>query len=324
MKTPYFIENIDWTDLRTQKTLLLETITKINNRDSIGSEHSDGLEGILALIDALQDFAVDEMDVNPIHVFDFELEEERDAETPEEEFARENAQNIFEIKIEGEFLYESEDMPKEFIEKIVDDSYHADIIKAKMRQAILEDLEKNPNEFQRDENGKLTYDAEMMDYGYVINEHCLEEWKKDVKIPIGVTDSKGNELSEGDDVKTVCLCDNCGSDNVQTKMWVNVNDNTTSDSASDNDNGDNWCLDCETHPDLLPHTLKSDAKVVGFQVVGEDDTENEGEILDASFCIYNLSQAREMLNTDGNWRLLTIWEGDIEEPTYMFEGNPRN
>jgi len=214
MKTPYFIENIDWTDLRTQKTLLLETI----NNDAVSPEHKDGLEGILALIDALQDFAVDEMDVNPIHVFDFELEDEREGH------------------------------------------YH----------------------------------------------------------------NRPVEEDNVDDVKTVCLCDNCGSDNVQTKMWVNVNDNTTSDSASDNDNGDNWCLDCETHPDLLPHTLKSDAKVVGFQVVGEDDTENEGEILDASFCIYNLSQAREMLNTDGNWRLLTIWEGDIEEPTYMFEGDPRN
>jgi hypothetical protein len=212
MKTPYFIENIDWTDLRTQKTLLLETI----NNDAVSPEHKEGLEGILALIDALQDFAVDEMGISEMHVFDFELEDERS--------------------------------------------------------------------------------------GMVAPE---------------LPDEK---------TKTVMLCHNCGSDNVQTKMWVNVNNDTISDSASDNDNGDNWCLDCETHPDLLPHTLKSDAKVVGFQVVGED--ENEGEIhpeMDASFCLYNLSQAREMFKGyTKNWRLLTIWEGDIEEPTYMFEGDPRS
>jgi len=30
-----------------------------------------------------------------------------------------------------------------------------------------------------------------------------------------------------------------------------------------------------------------------------------------------------MIGDDLNWRLLTIWEGDVEEPTMMFEGDPR-
>ena len=77
METPEIIKKIDWTDLRTQKTLLLQTI----NNDAVSPEHKEGLEGILALIDALQDYAVDVMDVDPMHVFDFEEEDVRDGYT---------------------------------------------------------------------------------------------------------------------------------------------------------------------------------------------------------------------------------------------------
>ena len=74
METPEIIKKIDWTDLRTQKTLLLQTI----NNKAVSPMHKEGLEGILALIDALQDYAVDEMDIDPMHVFDYEQEDVRD------------------------------------------------------------------------------------------------------------------------------------------------------------------------------------------------------------------------------------------------------
>lgn len=74
MKTPYFIEKIDWNDLRIQKTLLLETINNVY----VNPKHKKGLEGILALIDAIQDYAVDEMGVSEMQVFNFELEKEHD------------------------------------------------------------------------------------------------------------------------------------------------------------------------------------------------------------------------------------------------------
>lgn len=75
MKTPEFLNKIDWTDLRRQKTSLLAAITKAEETGN--EEFVDDLDGILALIDALQDFAVDEMNISEMHVFDFELEEER-------------------------------------------------------------------------------------------------------------------------------------------------------------------------------------------------------------------------------------------------------
>ena len=63
-------------------------------------------------------------------------------------------------------------------------------------------------------------------------------------------------------------------------------------------------------------------KIIGYQVVSE--TENGQEIhpmMDASFCVYNLDQATDMLDDNSNkktYQLLRIYEGDIEQPTLMF------
>jgi len=80
---PEVLKKIDWTDLRTQKTALLEVIeffgrVKFNMKTDENPRIIAGLDGILNLIDALQDFAVDEMGVNSIHVFDFEEEDKRE------------------------------------------------------------------------------------------------------------------------------------------------------------------------------------------------------------------------------------------------------
>jgi hypothetical protein len=207
MNTPEFIKKIDWTDLRTQKTMLLETI----NNNAVSPEHKEGLEGILALIDALQDYAVDEMDVPEIHVYDFELEEERE------------------------------------------------------------------------------------------------------------TDSNKP--------RTLYLCPNCGSDNVERKAWVNANTNE----VQDGDTGDDdYCNDCGEHGELLLQNVKAGADVIGFQVVSNDGGNDIHPLMDGSFCLYNLSQAKEMLedrpgkNLFNEWKLLAIWSGDVEEPTMMFEGDPRD
>ena len=46
------------------------------------------------------------------------------------------------------------------------------------------------------------------------------------------------------------VCSNCGSTNVQTKMWVNLNTNEPEGEVSDGDSSDNWCEDCEGHHDV--------------------------------------------------------------------------
>jgi hypothetical protein len=49
--------------------------------------------------------------------------------------------------------------------------------------------------------------------------------------------------------KQVWTCSNCGSTNVETKKWVNLNTNVVGDSVSDGEEEDNYCSDCDGyHP----------------------------------------------------------------------------
>ena len=127
--------------------------------------------------------------------------------------------------------------------------------------------------------------------------------------------------------KTLMICPNCNSDNVQLKAWVKPNeDNKIVNLVDGGEIG--WCYDCGLPSAIVSLDLKASAKVIGFQVVGEEGTAEEGNIhphMDASFCLYSLSQAQKMLNSNvkGQWRLLTVWSGDVEEPTQMFKSNPR-
>jgi len=128
--------------------------------------------------------------------------------------------------------------------------------------------------------------------------------------------------------KKLILCENCHSGNIELRYWVNPNNNSIGDLAGEGDCDDTWCCDCETHPGVYASELKPDAKLIGYQVIGDEYSDKEGEIhpdMDASFCVYSLKQAREMLNVNPSkeWKLRAVWEGDIEEPTIMFRGNPR-
>lgn len=126
-------------------------------------------------------------------------------------------------------------------------------------------------------------------------------------------------------MKKIFLCSNCHGDKVQTKMWVEINTKIVDDLCSDAEEADNYCPYCNKHVQTYLAEVVDDFRVVGFQVVGKDNTENAGEIhpdMDASFCLYSLSQAQKMLGRDFKWRLLTVYDGDIEEPTFMFKGDP--
>jgi predicted RNA-binding Zn-ribbon protein involved in translation (DUF1610 family) len=222
--TPEWIKRIDFTELKTQKNLLLEII----NNNAVDPKHKEGLEGILALIDTLQDYAVDELGIPETLVYDFVQEG---------------------------------------------------------LEAIL-----------------------------AINNTLSDKTKSSWICP-----------DCGSNNKTVWICPYCGSDNIKFKVWAKANTNEIIDS-SPLEGEDCYCLDCEENGELILSTVNVDAKVEGFQVV-----DIEGNIhpdMDGSFCLYNLSQAREMLedNDNGNeqWKLLAIWTGDIEEPTIMFEGDPRD
>lgn len=127
------------------------------------------------------------------------------------------------------------------------------------------------------------------------------------------------------------VCPECGSNRVQQKAWVDLNDNAI-DWNSSSDLDEFYCMDCERLPKRLETKVikcyNGRPRIEGYQVVGMKGTEAEGEInpqMDGSFCLYSLEQAKEMLMNDVNypvWELLTCYKGDVEEPTIMFEGNP--
>ena len=121
--------------------------------------------------------------------------------------------------------------------------------------------------------------------------------------------------------KTLWQCPHCKSDNVDFKVWTKANHGNEITDENPMEEEDCWCNDCERHGKLIIQEMAADKEVIGFQVVN-----NANDIhpdMYGSFCVYNLWQANKMLEKDNDWKLLTIWTGDIEEPTIMFEGNPR-
>ena len=48
-------------------------------------------------------------------------------------------------------------------------------------------------------------------------------------------------------MKYISLCSKCGSENVQSIFWVDLNTNEIQGGAGANDIQDNWCSDCEEH-----------------------------------------------------------------------------
>lgn len=230
METPEFIKKIDWSELRNQKKILIDTICKIheNEGDTI---QADALEGILSLIDTIQDYAVDTAQiVRDIDVYDFEAEEQHEAETVNEKFARESADNIFMELRESEFFHTDGEMSTEFIEGIMADDKHEAAIKGLIRMQILEDVNSQPTEFKH-ENNIPVYDANMREnYEGIATNYCREIWK-----------SKQTRMA--------LVCTNCGSENVQTKYWINPNTKEIFDPISSEDD-DCWCENCQEHHKL--------------------------------------------------------------------------
>lgn len=185
-EVPAFIQNIDWSELRNQKRTLLETIEFIRNEDKFDpqvdtEEIINNLTGILHTIDAIQDYAVDIMDISAIHIFDFELEEERDNDTPEQAFARKCAELIFDELCESDGFHQDDDMPEIFIETTMADRYQADIIKAKLREQILSDLKGKPMEFTWTDTVAV-YDGNMReDYEGLVTAYIRELFDKNNK-----------------------------------------------------------------------------------------------------------------------------------------------
>lgn len=297
---PEFMKNIDWTELRNQKTALLNVIAR-------DEQASNELTGILHLIDAIQDFAVDEMEIPEMYVYDFELEENRENETDEERFARESAETVYELCTEGDSIHIDDEnnecpMGEEFINSIINDDMHADIMRADIRQAILKGVTEHPEDFEKDENGKFCYDYRLCeDFGGIIDNYLKDQY-------------------ESTHTRTIQLCNLCASDNVQERHWINVN--TGKICGRSVEENDYWCDDCGNHVQILQHELPLNKKLIGFQV-RDVNSGNVHPHFPYNY-VYTLSSMNRLLKSEfRSWKLCAVWSGDIEDVQVTFEGDPR-
>lgn len=113
-----------------------------------------------------------------------------------QKFAKEMSQILYEMRVEGDFFNDSySEIPDDFIDSIVDDPLHARLIKTRIRNAILRDCAIDPRAFERDDDGNLTYYADMYNYCYHVDDYVNDRWNE--LHPVQPTDGwMGLSLSE--------------------------------------------------------------------------------------------------------------------------------
>ncbi len=111
-----------------------------------------------------------------------------------------------------------------------------------------------------------------------------------------------------------------------TPLWLEAINRTLSDRGHDHllaDITDSlWDRHIEPMIEALeagafdgPNVTMRKRKRLGYQVVDADGEMPNGWV---SFGIYSLADCRGVINEDKTrWQLVTIFEGDIEEPTFM-------
>ena len=237
------------------------------------------------------------------------------------EFAIAMSVLLFEMRIESDTPYGDNDnpVPQDFAEKIIDDPDHIVLIKKRIQDSIMEHLELSPKDYTtRDDHHPdrmyWSYCTDVYDHAMAIDAYLDEQHDKENPV-----------------MENVHVCDFCNSDNVQTKAWVRPNKNNEFIDIASEEINDNYCDDCEENSCLSVVEKNVRHAVIGFQVWGDDGTAQNGEMhphMDASFCVYSLDQANSMMDDDNNgdeqWKLMAIWTDTVEEPTMMFEGDPRD
>lgn len=121
----------------------------------------------------------------------------------------------------------NEQVPVDYIDKMLDDVLHIDAMKEKLRMSVLQDVQDNPDEY--DMNGdEYVYSGDIYDHAYIVDEYIKDHYVFDNPV-----------------MKTVIVCDECGGINVQSKAWVRPNQNNEFVDLMSEEVQDNYCDDCE-------------------------------------------------------------------------------
>lgn len=233
--------------------------------------------------------------------------------TKEEDFANKMSELLFDMRSDDIGMSEvttddDRNVPESYVDKVLDDNKHCTAIKELIRLSVLESVTNRPNQYLKDNNGNFEYTApHTYDHTYAMDNYIADQYMKDNPV-----------------MAYRYVCDHCGSDNVTTKVWVKPNKNfEIPDEIFSEDLNDNFCEDCDENRTLSKVEMNVRSTVVGFQVDLDADDEMHPD-MSASFCVYSLPQVNKMIDQDCNrWKLLTIYDDTIEEPTFMFNGDPR-
>ena len=231
-----------------------------------------------------------------------------------ENFASEMSIQLFEIRIKdlnNSMLFDDDmkQIPVDFIDAILDDNKHAEQITEQIRLSVLEDVTQHPDEYDMNCD-EYVYSGNIYSHSFIVDRYIENQYANT-------------------QTKTIYICSYCNSDKVQIKAWVRPNQDMKY--VNEVEGELSWCDDCGliTITDTVEVNVRHE--VVGFQVIGNNDTREEGKFhphMESEKHIYSLNQTKSMLddNNEGDeqWQLRTIWTTDIEKPEFMFKGDPRN
>lgn len=94
-----------------------------------------------------------------------------------EDFATAMSELLFEMRIESDMPYgnECEYVPQEFAEKIIDDPAHMLLIKKRIYENVLADVNQSPNKFIN-EHGVLGYTTDTYDHAFSVDAYVDEAY----------------------------------------------------------------------------------------------------------------------------------------------------
>jgi len=235
-----------------------------------------------------------------------------------EDFAQRMSEELFQMRLEDiscalsltAFNNEVE-IPDSYVDKVLEDEQHCTAIKEQIRLSVLLSVQTDPRKYKevkslKDGSTKFVYSSDTYDHAYIMDNYIEDQYEKDNPI-----------------MEARYICSHCGSDNVQVKAWVKPN---LGHKFVDEVEGDElgWCDDCGLYSVIETKEMNVRNHVIGFQVDLDSNDEMHPD-MDASFCVYSLPQVQKMINKDKNrWNLLAIYDDTIEEPTMMFNGDPRD
>ena len=209
---------------------------------------------------------------------------------------------------------------KEMLENYIDKalSDHKETIIERLRLSVLAAVTDSPNNYMQKHSGQgdsatseYVYSSLVYDHAYLVDEFIMEQYHVDHP-----------------EMKTIQMCPECNSDNVQVKAWVRPNQNNQLVDYLNDQVTDGFCDDCHEHVIVETAEVNVRHQVEGFQVRFASGANQIHPKMANDKSLYSLLDADAMLrdSTVGErWKLKTIWTADIVDPVVMFDdGDPRD